>query len=562
MTHVESWAAFGSAVISWTLRSAFLCAIALAALRLLERHSAALRHAVLTAAIVATLALPALSTVRLTGFLPRQPATWVRSKVGAFVASDTSTARQAPMRPALDARFQEPSPPQTSRTSLFLSTTAILWIVVTSLLTLRVAAGLLAARQIRNESRVLHDPATLELFRRLVAQHGMTRAPALRTSRRVAAPATMGCWHAVVLMPEGTTCWAADQLRPVLAHELAHVLRRDCLTTLFGDVACALCWCNPFAWIVARRQRLERERACDDVALATGVDPTRYGRLLLDVAWSANSGAAAPASILMMARPKELESRLLSIVRGAEIARDGLSRRAGIVLALLASSLSSVAASHAPRDAAAVADTTQRAPLEPDRRGDSLSQPSSERIPFHADIRQLAARARQPQLWSGPDSVLVRLLVSYLDYDSEAPQELGRDRAIWALSQARGNQLVEPLLGALADGDWRERTYAAWTLALTRERRAVPALLAALEDRVWRLRAMAAWSLGEIADARALTPMTRALNDEAWQVRWAAVSFVARFADATVAARLLQPRLQDRHAAVRDAAADALTLTR
>ena len=52
--------------------------------------------------------------------------------------------------------------------------------------------------------------------------------------------------------------------------------------------------------------------------------------------------------------------------------------------------------------------------------------------------------------------------------------------------------------------------------------------------------------------------MTRALNDEAWQVRWAAVSFVAKRGDPAVAARLLHPRLTDRHVAVRSAAADAL----
>jgi HEAT repeat protein len=204
------------------------------------------------------------------------------------------------------------------------------------------------------------------------------------------------------------------------------------------------------------------------------------------------------------------------------------------------------------------ADTTQQPQREPDRRGDSLSSPRSERIAFAADVAELERRVRSSALWRGPDSALVRQLVSFLAYVPESPAELGRERAIWALSQGRGENLTEPLLEALGNDDWRVRAYAAWTLALTRESRAVPALISALQDRVWRLRGAAAWALVEIGDARALTPMTRALNDEAWQVRWAAVSFVGKHEARIAASRLLQPRLNDRHIAVRTAAADAL----
>ncbi|MGQ0643177.1 MAG: HEAT repeat domain-containing protein [Gemmatimonadaceae bacterium] len=159
---------------------------------------------------------------------------------------------------------------------------------------------------------------------------------------------------------------------------------------------------------------------------------------------------------------------------------------------------------------------------------------------------------------NGADSLLLRRLLSNLADVPTGPQELGRDRSLWALTRARDGVLVQPLIDALGDSDWRVRAYAAWPLGVARDRRAVPALVDQLAHRVWRLRAMAAWSLHAIGDAAALPALVRMLDDEAWQVRWPVVLFVGARAAPSIATRLLAARLNDRHIAVRNAAADAL----
>jgi hypothetical protein len=70
--------------------------------------------------------------------------------------------------------------------------------------------------------------------------------------------------------PATADAWPEDRRRAVLAHELAHVKRFDCLTQALAQLACILFWWHPAVWYAARRLRVERERACDDLVLGAG----------------------------------------------------------------------------------------------------------------------------------------------------------------------------------------------------------------------------------------------------------------------------------------------------
>ena len=102
-----------------------------------------------------------------------------------------------------------------------------------------------------------------------------------------------------------------------LAHELAHVKRRDCFTQAMAHLACAAYWFNPLVWIAARRLRAERESACDDLVLAAGTRGSDYAEHLLDIARSLRSGAWPTWSAVTMAHRSQLEGRLMAILNPA-----------------------------------------------------------------------------------------------------------------------------------------------------------------------------------------------------------------------------------------------------
>jgi hypothetical protein len=362
-----------------------------------------------------------------------------------------------------------------------------------------------------------------------------------------------GVFRPVLLLPASAPAWPRDRLSQVLIHECAHIGRRDCLLNLVADLAGIIYWCNPLVRSAVRRLRTESEHACDDLVIRSGAEPDEYAGLLLTLAHAARMEDGLPGAVTAMARPLELESRLLAVL-DTRVARDPLPRWMPPALATLGLLLS------LPAAALAVDRPSQnRSDLfaaEPDRRGDSLANPASERVPQLIDSAGLSRSAARAL--AGPDSALAGLLVRALARQPRGEEDLVRERAAWALSQSTGDHLVEPLLEALDSADWRVRAYAIWALAPARDPRATGRLVLMLGHPVWRLRAMAAHALRELADPAVREAMNPALTDPAWQVRVQAVEYFAQL-DGADLSQLLRPRLTDRHMAVRHAAERALT---
>jgi TonB family protein len=141
----------------------------------------------------------------------------------------------------------------------------------------------------------------------------------------------------------------------VLRHEFTHARRGDAWWSLAMEIASALLWFHPLAWLARPRFRLDQELACDAASLRMLPErAANYARALLDSV----AVQPAPALIPWLAEP-QLKQRIAMISRNPPGA---LRRRAGFVAvaAVLASGLY-VAGGQAPVLAAIHA--TSAAPL-------------------------------------------------------------------------------------------------------------------------------------------------------------------------------------------------------
>jgi beta-lactamase regulating signal transducer with metallopeptidase domain len=514
----------------------------------LRRETAAARHAVWTGAVIATLALPVFSATLPPVRIPFLETIEARLYASSHLEPDPRVERsRAPdEKRGVPARPRWLDPPSHRLADTLLA----IWILGALLfLARRIESGIRARRIVRFAQPVL-DARLAAAWSAALRSAGIRRTVQIRLSADVSSPAAFGVIHPVILLPEAATTWADEDLQTALTHELAHVGRGDCLLNAIADAAAIVYWCHPVVCFATRRMRVESERACDDEVLRRGADSGGYAHLLLEVARTSRACGAVSGGAAL-ARARELESRLLAVLDGG-IKRSPIPPAIRTALTSLAILLAVPVAGLTLRPSPARAEL---AAPEPDLRGDALSDPRSERVALPPD--GLLRRSDFTQLLAGPDSALAALMLAAREIEPRAYDDLVGARAAWTLAQGWQGRLVEPLLGALDAPDWRVRSYAAWALAYAGDSRAVLRLIPCLRHPVWRLRAMAAFALRELRDPRAEPAMVAALTDPAWQVRVEAVGYLSALGGPELASRI-RPRLDDRHLAVRRAAALAL----
>ena len=106
----------------------------------------------------------------------------------------------------------------------------------------------------------------------------------VRSAPGLLEPGVVGIFRPTLLLPEGILeSLTPSQLEAVLAHELAHVRRRDNLTAALHMLVEAIFWFHPIVWWIGARLIAERERACDETVLSLGKHPRDYAEAILQV---------------------------------------------------------------------------------------------------------------------------------------------------------------------------------------------------------------------------------------------------------------------------------------
>ena len=305
--------------------SAVLAAAGLAALVSRRRASASTRHALWFSAVAATLAVPFLAATapawRL-AVLPAAPSVDTVPEVGVGPLPEREASRAEPerVRPTnVPGERAEPADaPGVTATSPAAPVAwwAVAWAAGAAPMSLAMLAGRIGLTRLERKARPVEGGAWDEARREAAGRLRIGRRVRILESPDAPTPMTWGWLRPVVLVPEDSASWSVDRKREVLLHELAHVRRLDGLTQDVARLACVVYWFDPLVWLAARRMRAERERACDDLVLSSGVRPSEYAGHLLEVARGLRTRRARLASLaaVAMARPSQLEGRLLAIL--------------------------------------------------------------------------------------------------------------------------------------------------------------------------------------------------------------------------------------------------------
>lgn len=201
-------------------------------------------------------------------------------------------------------------------------------------------------QRLLRQSQPVSDQETVAAAGELCARLGLERAPRLLAASETGSPMLTGVFRPAVVLPVGLlNAWGAAERRWVLAHELAHLRRRDLSWGWLSALAQALFFFHPLVWLAARELRLAQESACDEQALRlTGAPAGEYARLLVEVAtreergWPgglAPAGApwAAEESIRVLERRLQMLRRFASCRPGAGASRSSIPTPAAVAAA-------------------------------------------------------------------------------------------------------------------------------------------------------------------------------------------------------------------------------------
>jgi beta-lactamase regulating signal transducer with metallopeptidase domain len=145
--------------------------------------------------------------------------------------------------------------------------------------------------RIRHFRRVTADmlPASTEMQEtavRMAVTLGLKRCPPIRLTVMDVSPMVWinGAESVIVLPLDFVNTLSQASLRSVLAHELAHIRRRDHWIRLLELVAASMYWWHPVVWLAKRELRRNEDLCCDAMVLRTlGECPKAYANTIFQV---------------------------------------------------------------------------------------------------------------------------------------------------------------------------------------------------------------------------------------------------------------------------------------
>ncbi|WP_312437911.1 M56 family metallopeptidase, partial [Janthinobacterium sp.] len=209
----------------------------------------------------------------------------------------------------------------------WMPTLVLAWSAGVVLMSLRLLLGLAWVARLRRQA--VAAPAVWQQRLDALALRMALRSPVpLRLHAALASPVTVGFFRPLVLLPASLLSgMPVSLLEALLAHELAHVRRRDYLVNLLHSVAEALLFFHPVVWWLSARLRSERELVADALAAQSLQDPAQLASALHQL--SLQPAAPGHGGLLLSARGGPLLIRIQRLMAPAP-----LPGRAGWKLAL------------------------------------------------------------------------------------------------------------------------------------------------------------------------------------------------------------------------------------
>jgi len=220
--------------------------------------------------------------------------------------SDASVVSTSDLRPP--NATSQPAIPLTWQSWLLLA-----WLIGLAAVLTWLAAGILRAARLWRSARLIDHQDLDHLLQDVRRDLKLRPQVQLAQSHLATGPMLVKFLNARIIFPaEMIDELSLDEIRLVLAHELAHIKRRDLAWNALAAVVHIALYFHPLVWLAHHFSRREQELACDELVVTRlAVERHDYGQMLVNVArqisWNFRPGIA---TVGMSGSYKTLSRRL------------------------------------------------------------------------------------------------------------------------------------------------------------------------------------------------------------------------------------------------------------
>jgi len=183
----------------------------------------------------------------------------------------------------------------------------LIWSMGVLMFSIRMAMGYHQIYRLRSGSLVIEMPQVVKTFKQLLSKSGLSNKIALVSSSRVDIPITIGHLKPMILLPIGLiNKLSPEETQAILAHEIAHILRKDYLQNLLISSLEILFFYHPSVWWFSATIKAIREQCCDDIALELGAERIALSKALIQL----EEQTPGPAFALAFAHKNQLLNRI------------------------------------------------------------------------------------------------------------------------------------------------------------------------------------------------------------------------------------------------------------
>ncbi len=161
-------------------------------------------------------------------------------------------------------------------------------------------------------------PAELQIFiKELFSGLGIKTFPKVWLLSGIGQPFVWGLLRGRIYLPaDFVKVNSAEHRRGVLGHELSHILRFDAAVNILQVVAQAVFWFHPFVWWANKKIRAEREKCCDEMAIARfGAKAKDYSDAIVNILIYEHESTRPVPSLAVAGPVKNIEERIKTMLR-------------------------------------------------------------------------------------------------------------------------------------------------------------------------------------------------------------------------------------------------------